>query len=68
MEGRGKGEGGDGGERKGVEGRGKGEGGGVGGRGEGGGKSTIPSALVEGGEHVSACGLWREDAMCHLYP
>ena len=37
------------------EGRGRGEGG------EGGGKSTIPSALVEGGEHVSACGLWRED-------
>ena len=29
--------------------------------GEGGGKSTIPSALVEGGELVSAHGLWRED-------
>ena len=27
--------------------------------GEGGGKSTIPLALVEGGEH--AHGLWRED-------
>ena len=33
------------------------------GKGKGGGKSTIPSALVEGGKHVSDCGLWREDVM-----
>ena len=50
--------GGEGGER---EGSGCGREGG-----EGGGKSTIPSALVEEG-HVSARGLWREDVMCHLY-
>ena len=43
------------------------EGSGCGGEGgEGGGRSTIPSALV-GSEHVSAHGLWREDMMCHLY-
>ena len=38
------------------------------GGGEGGGKNTIPLALVEGGEHVSARDLWREDVTCHLYP
>ena len=66
LEGRGRGEGeekegrrGEGGEK---EGSGCGREGG-----EGGGKSTIPSALVGGG-HVSGRGLQREDMMCHLYP
>ena len=65
-EGRGRGEGGEW-----MWGRGRGEGGEKEGsgcgreRGEGGGKIMIPLALV--GEHVSARGLWREDAMCHLY-
>ena len=77
-EGRRRGEGGEERRRRGeggewMWGRGRGEGGereGSGcGRegGEGGGKSTIPSALVGGG-HVSGRGLQREDVMCHLYP